>query len=565
MKPRGQMISEEALATGNAFSFSNQPYLKQLFDTVIHDEIPITFVVGAGVSMDASLPSWATLIKRICDQIKDDRFKKLAVDDPADLMRKTEFVLEMVMEDTGRTPEEIVRKALYGEPPVAVTPGPLAEAIVRLGTALGERARLLTTNFDKVIESGLESYLPETEIKSINLKEELGKGTWSNQLQPGIHNVLHVHGMVVAREEPGKPVILSESHFLEYGPKVRQLILDQLKSSCVIFLGVSITDPNLTGPLWDARSPKEGHDGLASRPFVLVVPEPVTSTGCGDREGKIYALKKARYLEQKLEMRPIFLKSHAQLVQVLWDLDLGFAVPGRYETSGQRMHESLAYGNRFKQKLDACYTAIGCNATQDSLSLGKAQRLSASLHAALSKNGDVGYILNTLIRRHNNGALTDENFGLFLWLRIREHDPDKAPYALNLMGSSAYVHRAAWSASKKVPIVADSRFPAARALFCGTMLIGDLKGESPFAIWRGMLAKPIRIEDTTYCKQDFVHGLDTVVVGAVTLNTTKYTERDQHPGIREDELSVLNRMPKPELAELGASLEKATLKILGFS
>jgi hypothetical protein len=167
MTYEGRMISEEELTEGHAFSFSKHPYLKDLFDTVLDREIPITFVVGAGVSMDASLPSWYRLIDNICGQIKEDHLKKLALNDSADPMRKAEFVLEMAKRESSRkTSESIVRDALYGRKPATFSPGPLAEAIVRLGTALGGRARLLTTNFDTIIESALARYPLPADIRS---------------------------------------------------------------------------------------------------------------------------------------------------------------------------------------------------------------------------------------------------------------------------------------------------------------------------------------------------------------------------------------------------------------
>jgi hypothetical protein len=558
----GQMISEEELTKGHAFSFSNQPYLKDLFDTVFDRTIPITFVVGAGVSVDASLPSWHTLIDNICEQIKEAHLQRLALSDPADLMRRAEFVLEMAKEGTSKSSERIVRDALYGKSPAAFSPGPLAEAIVRLGTALGNRARLLTTNFDNIIESALEKYPLRADIKSTSLREELKTKPWSKQSPVGIHNVLHVHEIVASKGRHGMPVVLSESQFLEHGPAVRKIILEQLRETCVIFIGVSVTDPNLTGPLWDARPSKPGENGLPWKPFVLTVPDSVDSTGCSDEEGKKYALRKARYLEEKLQMRPIFLKSYAQLVQVLWDLDLGLAAPaGFYVTSDPRSHASLTYGDRFKRKLDACYTAIGCEAAQDSLSYENAQELNTALHAALFK-GEVNYILNELITRHDKDITTEENFGLFLWLRVRELDPDRAPYKIKLIGTSTYVHRDSWSATKRVDIERGPKFPMARALFWGTMLTGEPPArDSPFAFWKGMLAKPIRSIDKNYCK-DGLHGFDTVVVGAVTLNTTKYAEREQHRSEPEDHLSVLCRMKPAEASQLGASLEEAVQKIL---
>jgi hypothetical protein len=567
MTPEEQMISGEKFTGEYAFSFSNQPYLEDLFNIIIHTETPITFVVGAGVSIDAGLPTWKTLIERMCNKISGDSYKKMALADSADLMRKAEFVIRMLMEEPGgRAPEEIVRAALYEKASSSVTFGPLAEAIARLGAALDERARLLTTNFDKVIEAALREYSLPADIKSIHLEEELGVQSWSEQSPVGVHNVLHVHGILFPGEVAGRSLVLTEPDFLKYGHEVRRLIAEQLRTSCVIFIGVSVTDPNLTGPLWEVRCSAGANENLLPT-FVLAVPETIRladdkrSEEERDHDEKTYALQKAKYLEQTLKMRPIFLKSYAQLVQVLWDLDLGLAakkLPGekQYVTSPPRPDDSLTYGNRFKQRLNACYAAIGYDEAQDTIPYEKAQELNSSLHAALFE-GDVYGFLKRMTEHRNKVFGEYENFGIFLWLRVREknHPEREAPYKLKLIGTSTYVHRAAWSTSKEILIREDSDFPAARTVFHGAQMVDDQpKRDSPFTVWQGIFAKPIRIEDFHYRTPDGKHGRDVIVVGAVTLNTTRSTQASPK--------SVLSMLSVNELGQLGGSLEEAMRKIL---
>ncbi|MDQ0911214.1 hypothetical protein QFZ22_007199 [Streptomyces canus] len=546
------MISEHSLVEGNAFSSTEQPYLSELFDVVAGDTIPVTFVVGAGSSIQASLPSWQVLIERMCEKIRDPELRKLALAEKTDPMRKAEFVLEMAIEETMQREDEVIRDALYQTK--KIPPGPLAHAIAKLAAALGDkRARIITTNFDGLIETSLSGHLPPSQIKSMSVTQQK---RWRSEA--GVGTVLHIHGMVVPNKNPLEPLILSESHFLKYGPIVRSLILNQLKKSCVIFVGVSITDPNLTGPLWDARGDTTT---IPTKPFVLIVPESSSPGSQNDREEKRYALKKAQYLESKLGMRPIFLKSHSQLVQVLWDLDLALTEPSLYVFT-RKDPQSLAYGPRFQRRLNACYSAIGCPAGGDFPPYNEAQKLSERLHDGLNGTGALAEELRKLRRKYKRQSAPDESFALFLWLRSRQPGASgKAPYALTQVGNSAHVHREPWSnRGRRVPIVGNSDYPAARAVFRGTNLLGSLPSESPYRIWEGMLAVPVRIKDTAFCKAGSSHGLDILTVGTITLNTTH--EVDKEKVDNSDNTSVLACLSTEELSTLAGLLEDFSREIL---
>ncbi|MEU9573728.1 SIR2 family protein [Streptomyces massasporeus] len=549
-KDESKMIKPESLTARNAFSFTEQPYLKNLFEVVTKGNTKISFVVGAGVSLDAGLPGWQSLINDICKQIANKTFRRLALADRADLMRKAEFVLQMVIRETTKMEDAIICEALYKREK-NVVPGELAKAIVRLGVGLGDRARLLTTNFDQVLETALLDYLPESKIESMGLQR---RRAWGNRSRGGAGNVLHLHGMVIPNNTSQGPLILSESQFLAAGPDVRKIILKQLENSCVIFVGVSITDPNLTGPLWDARERT-----ITDRPFVLIVPEPVRPS-FSDADAKNYALEKAVYLEEKLKMRPIFLKSYSQLIQVFWDLGLAYADPEKY---GHGLDSKTVgagpkyYGVRFKNTLSSCYKEIGCGPGVDWPTGEKARKLSNKLFESLSDKGPVGKLLTEISRRHHMG---NEYFGLFLWLRAREYDGNKAPYELNLVGTSTYVHREAWSGQKRTAIVANSAFPAARAVFRGAYLTGNIDSENPNATWRGTLAVPIRIVDASSYDPKKPYGRDIITVGAITLDTNKLVTG---PGnIKSTDRSVLWAADRDEKLKLATCLQELAEKIL---
>lgn len=582
------MIDEVDLLKGSALDFDKQPYLRQLFRTVARERTTrLTFVVGAGISQDAGLPGWSGLIKNMCRLIEEPEMQELALSDEVDMLRKAEFVLQMVSERTGEHEDQIIGRALYGQLP-SVTPGPSALAIARLGVSLSrrsDRARLLTTNFDEVLEVALQDYVAPTRIKSIRLDEEVlleralssdGRRTlkkWSQAPDPGVWNVLHAHGMVVPRRRTLEPLILNESKFLRYGPAVRSLITEELKTSCVIFIGLSVTDPNLTGPLWEMRGKWHGDHAAEGgrKPFLLTTP---SSAG---EQGTRYALQKARYLEEELQLRPIFLKSHSQLAQVLFDLDLAAHAPAEDYLISRRSRAPLVYGVRFQKKLDECYDAVGCDPTTDALLGQGAHSLSASLNALLTNRGSIGRMLRRFANRPPIKDLSDEHFGFFLWLRARAHGRAKASYALRLIGTSASTLSDSWlSPFRQVPIEPDSPYAVARAVFEGKYIVSNMSeqisAEIPYPKWRGVLAVPIRIESRVHCPDgNPKFGLDILTVGAIALGTTKPVVRLEAPKLPlrrkrtsvDPSMSLLATLEPEETAEFQLSLERCAQKLLG--
>jgi hypothetical protein len=94
------MITDDTFVNKHAFSFQGQPYLKQLFDIVQVGRLPLTIVAGAGVSMNASLPSWTDLLSAMADEIADaepadaDLASIVGKVEP-DLMRQADIILHI--------------------------------------------------------------------------------------------------------------------------------------------------------------------------------------------------------------------------------------------------------------------------------------------------------------------------------------------------------------------------------------------------------------------------------------------------------------------------------------
>jgi hypothetical protein len=85
---------------GPAISFEQQPDLETLFKYFIDPRKTFTFVVGAGVSLDANLPTWTRLIENITELIPVDRWRKASKEDHSELLRKAESSLQLAQEDS---------------------------------------------------------------------------------------------------------------------------------------------------------------------------------------------------------------------------------------------------------------------------------------------------------------------------------------------------------------------------------------------------------------------------------------------------------------------------------
>jgi hypothetical protein len=577
-KRTSRMITADALIGGHALSLSNQPYFENLQNIVFDNDIPITLVIGAGVSQDSGLPSWDQLLDRMIDQIPDEQLRTLArADDSAAPTRRAEYIEQLVMQRTNKSSHEIVRDALYlekADPP----PGELANALSRLIASAPDRFTVLTTNYDEIIETALDRHDIDIEVRSLGLGDaESGESIACDSKEL---KVVHLHGMLRRNNiDHILPLILTEAEFLGEGERVRQLITRRLAESTVIFIGVSLTDPNLVGPLWDHAQAKRS--GSQYEHFVLTVARDIARDADGGRsdsdtpttyEAFKYEIAKARYLDETLQIHPVFVKSYSQLIQLASDLALASAEPARYRLrSGS---DSLQYGIRLQGALDAAYTAIGCDPDQE-IPLGEAGRkLSDDLFNALNGEGGPLEVIRKLRDRlkvtdDNVPELDAEHLGLFLWLRLRSHGDEKAPYAITLIGSSIYSHREAWSVKRFEEITPRSRYLATKALYTGRTIAGNvnlgLGGTHAPHAWRGVLATPIVVYGTgSDASTDATpeQMLDRVTIGVATLNSTAHISKNIEGAVPEPRSVVSWAEQIGELTSVASAVETAMIPII---
>lgn len=537
------MIDAKDLYTGHALSLQNQPSLVDLITAIIDPTVRITFVLGAGISINAGLPSWSRLLENICSAISDDRFARLVRADPSDTLRKSEYTLQLAEFFSPGDERSLIRDALYKEN-TTPRPGPLHNALARLAKQLAGRARVITTNYDVLLEVAMKDYFAAAHVNSWGPSDidEWEKDSGGN---PG--DVLHVHGILEPHETPTQSVVFTESHFLSHGPVAKEVITNRLASDVVVFVGVSLTDPNLTSPLWDYK--KKRKPGAPAGPFVLAVPDIAdTSDVLLSYE---FAISKANFFEKKLGASPIFLKSFSQLSQLIWEMTYALESKDAYK---RKRNGSLAstYGTRFGEVLNRCYSRVGCNRRSDFPPTAAGESVSHLLQSMLSGNHALGRELLRLRRAYPLPAAAGpdlEHLGIFLWLRTRSHGPHLAPYSLTMVGTSAYVKRAAWSVASPIDISSFSKYTVARAVYFGSAVTENVDSTGLNAIWKGVLAVPLRIE-----RDGDVH-----TVGAVSLNSTVPLSPTHAGG----QTSVVGRITDTiDVFRLADQLEKSAQELL---
>jgi hypothetical protein len=562
-------------ADSPAISFSHQRSFEHLVKTLVQNEDgrPVTLVCGAGVSIDVGLPGWQDLIKRLCESVDTTGLAEIIRLDPIDPMRQAGYVVEHLLHDTDdRT--HALRTALYkGVDNIA--PGQLAIAIADLAASLGDRCRIITTNFDSQLERALEMTYDGASVASFSLDS---LEAWRAHEPAPTPGVLHLHGMVENKREPLTPVVLTEPDFHRHGPAARAVISEALSAGHVIFVGVSMTDPNLVLPLAD--NPRTEETGEA---FLLSIAEPLVSPDASpapiaevDDLVHEYSVARCAYLMGNFGLRTVLVKSYSQVRQILADLPLARSDPANYLSDDPAL--SQRYGFRLSRRLDFLYQNIGASSDQDYLE-GAAQRdLSDRLDAALEWDGGPKPYLASCLKslaqsfrkyRVSVEYLKAENLALFLWMRTRQIDrqSEGGNFSIRLVATSAYAHREEFSFRFVRDIRFSRSYPAVTAAFFGRMLGTNF--DSGYPLWRSAVAMPI-----DWVSQADSGAQDVLSVGVVTLNSNrrmvpldallKDARDDKDIDIQAKHLpSLRSFLSWSQREELNDRIHNAALRVLG--
>ena len=558
-----QVIRPYELVHGHALSSRVQPFLGELLRTVRDGDRGLSVVVGAGTSMEVGLPSWPRLIANVADSfLSPDRVAGLALLEEDNIQRRALMAIAMALEDSpGLDQIGIVREALFqrGLPP---SPGLLSQAIARLVTKYPKDVRLLTTNYDQLLEAALEEALGRR-VQSFSLRGEFGRrgAARSSKHYAALpdtaarRSVLHLHGCVPwdNRDAWLGPVVLTETDYLSHGTEVVKAIRGAMAGRTTIFIGLSMTDSNVLAALRQENLRKRG----SAQTFSVSV-APLDKEGISPQICAEIATSTARTLHADLGVKPILLKTYAQVGQLVSDLGLAVVEGGRYQIEGEDP-ASLRYGNRFRYVLTAIYSALGASATTGEWPPQVAEERSKQLHREFETR--VSPLVDELQHKYRGEVREDERLGLFLWLRdIRDLDSDS--FGLRLALSSLYSHWDAWASERVEPIRQASPFAAVQAVFHAQPTGTNIQRHPGAShLWRGSFAWPIFVEAVSTRKSLAGRSMDRVMIGALSINTTGYVRRDAlSDGSRE--MSFLSAINSAEQFELIDAVDDVLQSVL---
>ncbi len=213
----------------------------------------LTLFCGAGISMGAGIPPWDLLLKALLN----DLFHKQTVDNTrlktgglqeklAELYQKyfnpsPLMIAQYLKNGLGNDFLEHVRKALYKTDP---TTSDLINSIVELCRPQRSRESLhsiITFNFDDLIEANLKKSV----IKHKSIFRE------GQRCAPSELPIYHAHGFLPrsGRLSKDHEVVFSEdayhSQFIDSFSWSNLIQLNHLNQNLCLFVGLSMTDPNL--------------------------------------------------------------------------------------------------------------------------------------------------------------------------------------------------------------------------------------------------------------------------------------------------------------------------------
>lgn len=274
-----------------------------------------SFILGAGVSMDANLPSWETLLKRLVDNAKKYYGLKLDSNDYNYLFSdcgSSSIILGRLVytlfNDDEREFKQAIRRALYQGR--EYRPGALANAVCNLIKYKYNKKSLtsiITYNYDDLIERGLKE------------KGLLNIPVFGNQNQKLYIPVYHVHGYLPQGDEIDSIPVLSEKEYHDiyktayHWSNVEQL--HAMQRSVCFFVGLSMTDPNLRRLLDIANGERRSNEYHDIRHFAFLRKGDV-SKGLEEGKGAEFRTKMEDMLKG-LGVAVVWYNEHSELPSIL--------------------------------------------------------------------------------------------------------------------------------------------------------------------------------------------------------------------------------------------------------
>lgn len=288
-------------------------YLDDAVSRVAAHDGEIAMFVGAGVSMESSLPSWTVLLHRLLDELGAE------MDDAerAEWIRLTLGEGPLAAAQVARAihDDEVsfraaLRRALYGDlNPDHYRPGALAVEIAKLKVKLGPRLRILTANYDGLLETALadEGADPVSYVRRRNEPDQ-SAAVW------------HLHGRLMRapsgmRWRTEGQLVLSEGDYVRSSAAQwpQDYVAWCLQNCLCVFVGLSMTDPNFIRWLYRSGAAEE------SNHLAIFVRQGAPSVG-GSVRKKLEQSASARWKAAGVE--PVWTNYYGEVAQLVHEFGL---------------------------------------------------------------------------------------------------------------------------------------------------------------------------------------------------------------------------------------------------
>jgi hypothetical protein len=423
----------------------------------------LTFVVGAGASMEAGLPSWPALVRSLLEasapRSLDDRDRAAWLDAAAEPGLLSMAATARALASNDRQFVKRVERVLYGGRAAAqFDPGPLAREIAAWKREFPD-IRIATFNYDQLLERALEDVGLITEPREDN-----------EPAPDGVAVVRHLHGLLTGKPE-SDAVVLTEADYALWpsGSWQDGFMTEALDGVCV-FLGLSFTDQNLLR--WVYRSHNADHIAVLTRQSTPRLSTPVRR--------ELEAATRARL--RNANVTAFWADFYAEVAQLMHEARRRRSTGPAADPYPARAQERALRGRA------RCLPEAGLETVQRTVS-----RMLSEL-------------LDTIRLGLVSGGLDEQGttLGLGLWgIDYKQRD-----MTVLAMSDRIYVDR---STIASVPLAWDSDWVAVEAVTQGSVVERD--PETYASRWRHVRGIPLVWTD--------LDQHERVIVGAATLTTTE--------------------------------------------
>ena len=209
----------------------------------------LSLFCGAGISISAGIPGWSVLLKHLISQLFRRVDQQVAIDTRSSIVDVYQryfnlppvVIAQYLKNGLGKDFKETVRGALYAGSPGS---SPLIDAVCELCRPQRERKAInsiVTFNFDDLVEQNLA----QNRIRYKSIYRE-GQRSVASELP-----IYHVHGFLPREgeiDERQELVFSSDAYhtqFIDPFSWSNLTQLNHLSQTTCLFVGLSMTDPNL--------------------------------------------------------------------------------------------------------------------------------------------------------------------------------------------------------------------------------------------------------------------------------------------------------------------------------